>query len=168
MNAHADAELICAVDVLPATADEAANAPQLIASEEHAQGNDVARLSIDRIGYRGDVLAALSDATDGPQLTVYVPPIDWTVPAPELFQPAVFTLNATRNEVRCPGGATTRIRQRTKGGPGWRFSFAPAQCQRCPLRAQCLQPSPQRGRSVTKNDYEAQYLASQRRAQTAE
>jgi hypothetical protein len=109
----------------------------------------------------------LSDAADGPQLTVYVPPIDWTVPAPELFQPEVFTLNATRNEVRCPGGATTRIRQRTKGGHGWRFSFAPAQCQPCPLRIQCLQPSTKRGRSITKNDYEAQYHAAQRRAQTA-
>jgi transposase len=168
VSMDADSELLCAVDVLPANADEAANATQLIASEEHAHGNDVASLSIDRIGYRGDVLAELSDTVDGPQLTVYVPPIDWTVPAPELFQPAVFTLNATRTEVRCPGGATTRIRQRTKGGHGWRFSFAPAQCQPCPLRAQCLQPSTKRGRSITKNDYEAQYHAAQRRAQTAE
>jgi transposase len=164
----ADSELLCAVDVLPANADEAAHARQLIAREESAHGNDVASLSIDRIGYRGDVLAALSDAVDGPQLTVYVPPIDWTVPAPELFQPEVFTLNATRNEVRCPGGATTRIRQRTKGGHGWRFSFLPAQCQPCPLRTQCLQPSTKRGRSITKNDYEAQYHAVQQRAQTAE
>jgi transposase len=168
VSMDADSELLCAVDVLPANADEAANATQLIASEEHAHGNDVESLSIDRIGYRGDVLAALSDAADGPQLTVYVPPIDWTVPAPELFQPEVFTLNATRNEVRCPGGGTTRIRQRTKGGHGWRFSFAPAQCQPCPLRTQCLQPSTKRGRSITKNDYEAQYHAAQRRAQTAE
>jgi hypothetical protein len=110
----------------------------------------------------------LSDAADGPQLTVYVPPIDWTVPAPELFQPEVFTLNAMRTEVRCPGGATTRIRQRTKGGHGWRFSFLPAQCQPCPLRAQCLQPRTKRGRSSTKNDYEAQYQAVQQRTQTVE
>jgi transposase len=168
VSMDADSELICAVDVLPANGDEAANATQLIASEEHVHGNDVASLSIDRIGYRGDVLAELSDAADGPQLTVYVPPIDWTVPAPELFQPEVFTLNATRTAVRCPGGATTRTRQRTKGGHGWRFSFSPAQCQPCPLRAQCLQPSTQRGRSITKNDYEAQYHAAQQRAQTAE
>ena len=80
-----------------------ANATQLITSEEHAHGNDIASLSIDRIGYRGDVLAALSDAADGPQLTVYVPPIDWTVPAPELFQPEVFTLNATRRRSTLSG-----------------------------------------------------------------
>lgn len=41
----------------------------------------------DRIGYRGDMLAELSDDADGPQLIVYVPPIDWTVPAPDLFHP---------------------------------------------------------------------------------
>ena len=60
----------CAVEVLPANGDEAANAKPLIASEEHAQGNDVASFSIDRIGYCGDVLAELSDVPDGPQLTV--------------------------------------------------------------------------------------------------
>jgi hypothetical protein len=168
VNMDADSELICALDVLPANADEAANAIQLIAREEHAHGNDVASLSIDRIGYRGDVLAALRDAADGPQLPVYVPPLDWTVPAPEVFQPEGFTLNAARAEVRCPGGATTRIRQRPKGGHGWRFSFLPAQCQPCPLRAQGLQPSTKRGRSITKKDYEAQYHAVQHRPQPSE
>jgi Transposase DDE domain len=97
-----------------------------------------------------------------------VPPIDWTVPAPELFHPEGFTLNATRTGGRCPGGATPRTRQRTKGGHGWRFSFSPAQCPPWPLRVQCVQSSTQRGRSITKNDYEAQSYAAQRRAQTAE
>jgi transposase len=166
MSMDADSELICAVEVLPANGDEAANATQLIANEEHSHGNDVASLSIDRIGYRGDVLAELSEAADGPQLTVYVPPIDWIPPAPELFQPAVFTLNDAGDEVRCPGGATTGTRQRTKRGHGWRFRFSPAQCQTCPLRAQCLHPTTQGGRSVIKNDYEAQYRAAQQRAQT--
>ena len=167
MSRDAESELLCARDVLPANADEAANATQLIAREESVHGNDVASLSIDRSGYRGDVLAALSDAVDGPQLTAYVPPIDWTVPAPEVFQPEVFTLKATRNEVRCPGGVTTRIRRRTKGGHGWRFSFLPARCQPCPLRAQCRHPSTKRGRSIPKNDYEAQDHAVQQRAQPA-
>jgi hypothetical protein len=168
VSMDAASEWLCALDVLPANAEEAANATQWIAREEHAHGNEVASLSIDRIGYRGDVLAALSDAADGPPLTVSVPPIDWTVPAPELFQPEVFPLTATRNEVRCPGGATTRIRQRTKGGHGGRFSCLPAQCQPGPLRAQCLQPSPKRGRSITKNAYEAQDHAVQQRTQTVE
>jgi transposase len=162
----ADSELICAVDILPANAEEAANAKQMIESEEQAHGNDVGSLSLDRIGYRGDVLAELRDAAEGPQLTVYVPPIDWIPPAPELFQPEMFTLNDTRDEVRCPGGATTRTRQRAKRGHGRRFRFSSAQCQTCPLRAQCLQPDTRGGRSVIKNDYEAQYRAAQQRAQT--
>jgi IS5 family transposase len=34
------------------------------------------------------------------------------------------------------------------------------------LRAQCLQPHTRGGRSIIKNDYEAQYRAAQQRAQT--
>jgi hypothetical protein len=163
----ADSELICAMDVLPANADEAANAIPLIAREEQAHGNDVASLSIDRIGYRGDVLAELSDAADGPQLTVYVPPIDWAVLAPELFQPEVFILNTAGDEVCCPGGATSRTRKRTRHGHGWRFRFRASQCHACPLRAQCLSLQSRGGRSVTKSDYTAQYHAAQQRAQSA-
>jgi hypothetical protein len=66
----ADSELITALDVRPANGDEAVNAAALIAQEEQAQGNDVAALSIDSIGFNGAVLQALSDAPDGPQVTV--------------------------------------------------------------------------------------------------
>jgi transposase len=168
VSMDADSELICAMDVLPANADEAAKATQLIAREEQAHGNDIASLSMDRIGYRGEVLAELSDAAEGPQLIVDVPPIDWTVSAPELFHPEVFTLNEARDEVRCPGGATSRTRKRTRHGHGWRFRFRAAQCQACALRAQCRAPTTTGGRSVTKSDYIAQYHVAQQRAQTTE
>src|SRR2546428_1650835 len=114
VSLDADSELICAVEVLPANGDEGANAKHLIASEEQAQGNDIVSLSVDRIGYRGDVLAELSDEADGPQLTVYVPPIDWIPPAPELFQPEAFALSEAGDELRCPGGATTGTRKRAR------------------------------------------------------
>jgi transposase len=168
VSMDADSDLICAVDILPANGDEAANAKALIASEEAAQRNDIASLSIDRIGYRGDVLAELSDATEGPQLTVYVPPIDWTVSNPELFPPSAFTLTEAQDEVCCPGGATSRTRKRTRYGHGWRFRFRASQCRACPLRTQCLAPNTTSGRSVTKSDYTAQYQAAQQRAQTVE
>jgi transposase len=167
VSLDADSELICAVEVLPANGDEGANAKHLIASEEHAQGNDIVSLSVDRIGYRGDVLAELSDETDGPQLTVYVPPIDWTPPAPEVFQPPDFTLNEAGDELRCPSGATTGTRKRAQRGHGWQFHFRTSQCRPCPLRARCLKPETHGGRTVIKNDYEAQYRAAQQRAQTA-
>lgn len=167
VSLEADSELLCAVGVLPANGDEGANAKSLIRSEEQAQGNDILSLAVDRIGYRGDVLAALSDDANGPQLTVYVPPIDWTPPASELFQPADFTLNEAGAEVRCPGGATTSTRMGAKRGYGWQFHCRASQCHPCPLRAQCLRPTTRGGRTVIKNDYEAQYRAAQQRAQTA-
>jgi hypothetical protein len=73
VSLDADSELICALEVLPANGDEGANAKSRIMSEEQAQGNDIVSLSVDRIGYRGDVLAELSEDAHGPQLTVYVP-----------------------------------------------------------------------------------------------
>jgi transposase len=168
VSMDADSEILCALDVLPANGDEAANATALITSEETAHGNDIASLSMDRIGYRGDVLAELKDAEDGPQLTVYVPPIDWKTTNPELFAPAAFTLNETQDEVCCPGGARSRWRKRTRHGHGWQFRFRAAQCRACPLRAQCLTPHTRGGRTVTKSDYEAQYQAAQQLAQTRE
>jgi len=167
VSLDADSELICAVEVLPANGDEGANAKHLIASEEQAQGNDIVSLSLDRIGYRGDVLAELSDDANGPQLTVYVPPIDWTPPAAELFQPAAFLRNEAGTEGRCPGGVRTSTRMRAKRGYGWQFHFRASQCHPCPLRTQCLRPTTRGGRTVIKTDYEAQYRAAQPRAQTA-
>ena len=145
VSMDADSELICAVDVLPANGDEAANAKPLIASEEQAHGNDIASLSIDRIGYRGDVLAELSDAADGPQLTVYVPPIDWLPPAPELFQPDVFTLNDGEGGSAVSGGSDEPDAGAHPARARLALPFSPAQCQPCPLRAQCLQPATRGG-----------------------
>src|SRR5262249_34710314 len=138
----------------------------LLMSEEHAQGNDIGSVSIDRLGYGGDVLAELSDAAHGPQLPGYVPPIDWTPPASELFQSPAFLLNAAGTEVPWPGGATSRTPMRAKRGYGWHFHFRAAQCPSCPLRAQCLRPTTRGGRTVIKNDYEAQDRAAQQRTQT--
>jgi hypothetical protein len=113
------------------------------------------------------VLAEVSEDANGPQLTVSVPPLDWLPPAPELFQPPAFILNAARDEVRCPGGATTRTRKRAERGHGWRFAFSIPQCRACPVRAQGVKPDTQRGRTVSKNDSEAPDHAARQRAQTA-
>ncbi len=164
----ADSELITAVDILPANADEAANARELIAQEEQAHGNDVERLSIDAIGYNGAVLKALSDDADGPQLTVFVPPKEQPPRYPALFQGTAFTLNEAGDELTCPQGATTRTRHREGRNHGWTYRFRGAQCQTCPLRAQCLPEKNRQPRQVTKNDFQAQYTAAQQRATTAE
>lgn len=162
----ADSELITAVDILPANGDEAAHAEALLAQEEQAQGNDVAALSLDAIGFNGAVLAALSDAPDGPQVTVYVPPKEQPPRYPHLFPPSAFTLNATRDEVTCPSGQTTRTRHRDSKDHGWQYHFRTSQCRACPLRAQCLPQGAKRGRQVSQNDYQAQYEAARQRATT--
>ena len=69
----ADSEFITAIDVLAANADEAANATNLIQQEEQAQGNDVEAMSIDGIGFRGDLIDEWTDP-EGLNLEVIVPP----------------------------------------------------------------------------------------------
>lgn len=162
----ADSELITAVDILPANGDEAVNAQALLAQEETAQGNDIAALSIDRIGFNGAVLQALSDDPDGPQVTVYVPPKPAWSPTPDLFQPPDFTLNEAGDELTCPGGQTTHTRYRDGKNHAWQYHFRAAQCRVCPLRAQCVTSKNQSGRSVSQNDYQAQYAAARQRATT--
>jgi transposase len=168
LSLDADSELICGVDALPANADEAANAKTLIESEEAAHGNDIESLSMDTIGYNGAVLKALSDDPKGPQLMVYVPPKEQPPRHPELFQPKDFTLNEAGDELRCPAGQTTRTRRRDSKDHAWLFHFSVKQCRDCPLRAQCQAPNSRHGRSVNKNDFQAQYRAAQERATTDE
>jgi transposase len=168
VSLDADSDLICGLEVLAASADEAANAQALIESEEAAQGNDIESLSMDAIGYNGAVLKALSDDADGPQLTVYVPPKEAPPRHPELYQPDDFNLNEAGDELSCPQGETTRTRHRDLLDHGWVYYFSAKQCRACPLRAQCLPPTNKRPRKVSKNDFRAQYKAAQQRATTPE
>jgi transposase len=161
----ADSEMITALDVLPAGADEAANATKLIRQEEQAQGNDIEALSIDGIGFRGDLIEQWSDP-EGLDLEVIVPPSEPAPPAG--FPPESFALDAAGQELTCPAGQTTRSRARNEKDTGWRYRFRPAQCAGCPLRAQCLaQPETTTGgRTVIKNDHEATYRAAREKAKT--
>ena len=162
----ADSGLICAIDALPANADEAANAKNLIESEEAAHGNNIESLSIDSIGYNGPVLKSLSDDADGPPVKVYVPPKpDWSA-NPDLYQPEDFKLNEAGDKLTCPQGETTRMRFRERRGHGWTYQFKARQCAECPLRANCIKPNNQSARSVTKNEYQAQYESAKQRATT--
>src|SRR5579885_610576 len=160
----ADSEIITALDLLPANADGAANAGPLIAHEEAAHGNDVQALSIDSIGWRGDLSRQWQDP-DGLGLAVYVPPVP--PPAPSAGYTAdAFVLDAERGTLRCPGGHTTRRRRRTAPDTGWTFTFSPVTCHYCPLRDHCVPRRPG-GRIVIKNDYAVEYAAARRHAHTA-
>jgi Transposase DDE domain len=161
----ADSALITAIDVLPANGDEAANASRLVEQEEQSQGNDIAALSIDGAGFRGDLIEQGTDP-EGLNLEVIVPP---TEPAPAGgFPPEAFTLDAAAQELTCPAGQTTRTRSRNGKDTGWKYRFHARQCQGCPLREPCLaQPeTTQGGRTVIKNDHEATYRAARQKSKT--
>lgn len=151
-----DSEIITAVNVLPANGAEAADAAALIRSEERAHGNDVEGLSIDGVGFNGPVLRELTDP-NGLNLEVIVPPP--AAPPQPTFGPERFILtviDANVGELTCPHGETTRRREQHKHG--YRYTFAAGQCANCPLRKDCLQnPRSSRGRTVIKNEYDAEY-----------
>jgi len=165
MSLDADSELITAVNVLAANADEAADAHPLIVAEEQAQGNDVQAISLDGAGFRGAVLRDLS-AASGLALDVYVPPSEPTR-ASDYFSPADFQLEAEGTILRCPAAQAAVRPYRHTSGTGWVFEFTRQQCEDCPLLKRCLAKLPKRhGRSVVKNDYEAEYAAARAKAQT--
>ena len=165
----ADSNIITAVNVLPGNGAEAADAIELIQQEEAAHGNDVAALSIDGAGYNGPVLRELTDP-NGLNLEVTVPPPK--VPARATFGPERFSLQVLDNgvsELTCPNGQTTRQRYRNDKDTGDRYVFAASKCRQCPLREQCLEkPTRKGGRTVIKNDYEAEYQRVAAKATTAE
>jgi hypothetical protein len=121
-------------------------------------------VSIDGMGWNGEVLRALS-APEGLGIEVYVPP-----PAPAetlLFGPEAFVLDAQQEVVTCPGGQQTATKERSANHTGWKFVCARRQCAGCPRHARCLATRPQKkGRSVIKNDYQAEYDAARARAKT--
>jgi hypothetical protein len=164
ISMDADSEFITAIHVLPANADEAADATDLIQQEEQAQGNDIATLSIDGAGFRGELLEQWTDP-EGWDLEVIVPPSE---PAPTRgFPPEAFTLDAAGEELTCPAGKTTRTRQRNTNDTGWKYRFRAQDCDGCPLRSRCLtDPKKARRRTVVKNESEAAYRAAREKAKT--
>jgi transposase len=165
VSLDADSELLTALNVLPGNGDEARDTPALLEAEARAQGNAVEAVSIDRIGWNGEVLRALS-APEGLGVEVYVPP----PPGPEetsMFGPEAFVLETQQGVLTCPGGQQTATKTRNAHNTGWKFVFARRQCLECSLQAQCLTSlSPKTGRSVIKNDDQAEYEAARARATT--
>lgn len=161
----ADSEILTAVNVLPANGDEGADAIHLIRQEEQVHGNDVAALSIDGAGYRGELLRTLTDP-EGLNVEVFVPPSE-RIPL-TVFGPEAFTLSGDGATLTCPTGQTTTQHERNTNGTGEKFRFSKKQCGGCTMRDQCLAKPETKSRAVIKNDYEAEYQAAQAKAQTPE
>lgn len=160
----ADSQIITALDLLPANADEAGDATALIRHEETIHGNDVQTLSIDKAGFRGKLLREWQDQ-QGLGLEVVVPPtkID---PTP-YFTAADFTHDAEAGALLCPGGVTTTRRTRNWVDTGWKYIFLRSRCASCALQARCLEKLPKTtGRMVVINDYAAEYAAARAKTST--
>ncbi len=161
-----DSEIITALDVLPANGDEAANAAHLVRQEQAVQGNHIEALSIDSIAFQGPVLRELESSEEF-ALDLYVPPIAET--SSEYFKPQAFTEDPTQGSLTCPAGQTTCSRDRNTHDTGWRYSFPRSACAPCPLRDRCMAKLPAKhGRTVIKNEYEAEYQRMRAKAQTPE
>jgi transposase len=160
----ADSDCITALNVLPASGNEVQDGTTLIQQEEQAHGNDVAALSIDGIGFRGEQLREWTDP-EGLNLEVFVPPRK--DPEPMGFTVDRFTPDATGQTVTCPAGQTSQRRQRNRHNTGWVYRFARTVCANCPLLQQCVDHLPRsRGRQVSTNDYAAEYAAARAKAET--
>jgi transposase len=161
----ADSQIITALDVLPANADEAADATSLICHEETIHGNDIQMLSIDKAGFRGELLREWQNP-DGLGLEVVVPPIH-VEPTP-YFTAEDFTHAAEAKTLTCPNGVRTQRRTRNRVDTGWKYTFARDHCATCPVQTRCLkQLAKANGRIVVVNDYAAEYTAARQKTTTA-
>ena len=159
-----DSQIITSLNVIAANGDEAADATHLIQHEEEVHGNDVEALSIDSIGFDGQRLAEWSDP-EGLDLEVFVPPKEEA--QTDSFTADEFELSNEGDRVVCPAGETSLGRSRNEKDTGWMYRFRRATCAACPLRSKCMKQLPKdKGRTVTKNDYQAHYDASRAKAQT--
>ena len=166
ISMDADSELITSLSTPAANQDEAANAIKLIDQEEKVQGNDIQALSMDGIGFRGDVLRALQDP-QGPTLAVYVPPRTFTNEASGYFMAQDFHLKEDGQVLVCPNEEESRVRSRNRHNTGWLFSFKRSVCQKCPLLEKCIPALPDKhGRHVSLNDYETEYQSARDVAKT--
>jgi IS5 family transposase len=160
----ADSQIITALSVLPANADEAADATALIGHEETIHGNDIQILSFDKIGFRGELLRDWQKP-DSLGLEVVVPPIR-VEPTP-YFTAQDFTHMAEAKTLICPDGVSTQRRTRNRVDTGWKYTFPPDCCATCAVQARCLkQLAKATGRIVVVNDYAAEYAAARQKATT--
>jgi IS5 family transposase len=154
----ADSELVTSLNVLPANSDEARNALTLLEAEEQAQGNDVQQLSIDGIGFNGEVLRNLTDE-QGPCVEVFTPPRDFV--GNEGFDSSQFELVDEGQRVQCPAGKLSGRVGRKADKINHRFYvFSRSHCVNCPLLSAChpnFNPNSKAGRRVSKNEYELEY-----------
>ena len=149
----ADSGLITAVDLLPANADEAKETVRLVQAEQQAHLNQIEQLSIDAIGFNGEMLRAVGE------LGVDVVTVPRDFPCTEGFSQDRFELSEDGLRVTCPAGQPSSYRNTTYPHTTT-YQFKRKVCWSCPLRVQChpaMTEQSRKGRSITKNAYALEY-----------
>lgn len=158
----ADSKLITNLQVLQAGGDEAKSAVTLVQEEQATHGNKIAELSIDGVGFNGEMLREFAEM----ETEVTVPPKQ--IADSNVFANTEFALSEEESHVTCPAGEQSTYKQ-SDGRNGTIFRFTRTQCDGCPLVQKCM-PKPGTGafgRSVTKNKHETEYRRARERATTA-
>ena len=129
-------DLILACAVTPANHPEEEAAEPLKADIERQELGPIDELSIDRGYLSSPVVPAVLQAGGA----VICRP--WGVATGEVFSKPDFKLNLRDRTITCPGGYTESFRLGTV------VEFPAAECDRCPLRAQCTTAALGHGRTV--------------------
>jgi Transposase DDE domain/Transposase domain (DUF772) len=132
-----DDDLILAGAVTPANRPEEEAAEPLKADIAHQELGPIAELYIDRAYLSSPVVPAVRKAGG----TVICRP--WGLAQGEVFSKQDFHFNLRAKTLTCPGGQTQAFRL------GMVVEFPAAECDRCPLRAQCTTAALGRGRTVS-------------------
>ena len=130
-------DLILACALTPANHPEDEAATPLTADIARQKLGSIDELYIDRGYLSSPVVAAILKAGGA----VICRP--WGVGNREVFSKQHFKLNLRAHTLTCPGGHAETFRLGTV------VEFPAAQCDRCPLRAQCTTAAPGRGRTVS-------------------
>jgi len=165
LSLDADRARLTARHILPGNSDEARDTQPLLEAAERAQGHAVEAVSIDGLGWNGEVLRALR-APAGRGVEVYVPPP--VLAATPVCGPEALILDAAQGVVTCPGGPQTATKERRADHTGWQFVLARRQWAGCRQPARCLATLPQKkGRRVIQHAYQAEYDAARAWAMTS-
>jgi len=137
LAADVDTNLILACGVTPANKHEAEALPGIVEDLRHySERNEIGELHIDRGYLASDSVQEL----DAKKVPIVSKP--WRPRAGDLFAKSDFKLDLGRFTITCPAGHAEKIQLGTTA------RFPAETCDACPLRAQCTDAAPERGRSV--------------------
>lgn len=133
-----DTNLIAACAVTPANKPEAEALPTIVEDlARYSERNAIGSLHIDRGYLASDTVRTL--ASNG----VSIVSKPWRPQPSELFAKSDFRIDLGRRTITCPAGHTEKIALGTVA------HFPADTCDVCPMRAQCTDAAPGRGRGVT-------------------